>query len=184
MKAACVLASILLLGVALAAHANDFYIDPVNGSDAGDGSASNPWRSLQALFDDGLIETQDWPDYPYQDGMQLVTINAAAATPSQVRNFMISSSSDAIAMSRPHRGEAGCETHAGHGMHGQRQAEESLLGRDNARRDGSASGESPAPRWESSRCLRVHCRGTADAASDLHSSSDSPAGWPASFGRS
>jgi len=78
MKAACVLASILLLGVALAAHANDFYIDPVNGSDAGDGSASNPWRSLQALFDDGLIETQDWPDYPYQDGMQLVTINAGA----------------------------------------------------------------------------------------------------------
>ena len=78
MKTARALALILLLGTAFAAHADDFYIDPVNGSDAGDGSATNPWRSLQALFDDGLIETQDWPDYPYQDGMQLVTINAGA----------------------------------------------------------------------------------------------------------
>ena len=78
MKTARPLALILLLGVAFAARADDFYIDPVNGSDAGDGSATNPWRSLQALFDDGLIETQDWPDYPYQDGMQLVTVNAGA----------------------------------------------------------------------------------------------------------
>src|SRR6476469_2176744 len=78
MKTARALALILLLGAAFAAHAGDFYIDPVNGSDAGDGSATNPWRSLQALFDDGLIETQDWPDYPYQDGMQLVTVNAGA----------------------------------------------------------------------------------------------------------
>ncbi|HEX5123645.1 MAG TPA: hypothetical protein VFV97_10410, partial [Rhodanobacteraceae bacterium] len=78
MKTARTLLPVLLLGTAIAAHANEFYIDPVAGSDAGDGSAANPWRSLQALFDDGLIETQDWPAYPYQDGMQLVTINAGA----------------------------------------------------------------------------------------------------------
>jgi len=71
-------AAILLLCTALTARATDFYVDPVNGSDAGDGSASDPWLSLQTVFDDGLIETQDWPDYPYADGMQLVTVNAGA----------------------------------------------------------------------------------------------------------
>src|SRR5262249_53561926 len=72
------LVSVLLCCTALGARASDFYVDPVNGSDAGDGSAANPWRSLQSLFDDGLIETQDWPDYPYEDGMQLVPVNDGA----------------------------------------------------------------------------------------------------------
>jgi hypothetical protein len=70
--------ALLVLVVAVTAHANEFYIDPVDGSDAGDGSAANPWRSLEAVFDDGLIETRDWPDFPYEDGMQLVTVNAGA----------------------------------------------------------------------------------------------------------
>ncbi len=33
-----------------------FYIDPVNGSDDGDGSDSHPWRTLQQVIEDGLIE--------------------------------------------------------------------------------------------------------------------------------
>jgi len=68
----------LLLVAAAHARANDFYIDPVNGSDGGDGSASNPWHSLQAVFDAGLIETQDWPSYPYEPDMQLVVVNPGA----------------------------------------------------------------------------------------------------------
>ena len=68
-----------LLGCAAArVYAADFYIDPINGSDSGDGSATNPWQSLQAVFDAGLIETQDWPSYPYAPGMQLVVVNAGA----------------------------------------------------------------------------------------------------------
>ncbi len=70
--------AVLLVCALARASAADFYIDPVNGSDAGDGSADDPWQSLAAVFDDGLIQTQDWPDYPYQDGMQLVTVNAGA----------------------------------------------------------------------------------------------------------
>jgi hypothetical protein len=62
MKGACTRASILLLYAAFGANANDFYIDPVDGSDAGDGSAAHPWRSLEAVFDAGLVETRDWPD--------------------------------------------------------------------------------------------------------------------------
>lgn len=73
-----VLAAILLLADAAPAIANDFYIDPVNGSDTGDGSAANPWRSLEAVFADGLIETRDWPSYPYQPGMSLVVVNPGA----------------------------------------------------------------------------------------------------------
>jgi hypothetical protein len=35
---------------------NTFYIDPVNGSSEGDGSASNPWKTLQEVIETGLIE--------------------------------------------------------------------------------------------------------------------------------
>lgn len=35
---------------------NTFYIDPVNGADDGDGSAGRPWRTLQQVIADGLIE--------------------------------------------------------------------------------------------------------------------------------
>lgn len=34
-----------------------YYIDPVNGSADGDGSAENPWRTLQEVIENGLIET-------------------------------------------------------------------------------------------------------------------------------
>jgi len=68
----------ILLCTAPFAAANEFYVDPDHGSDAGDGSAAQPWRSLQAVFDDGLVETRDWPSYPYVPGMTLVTVNAGA----------------------------------------------------------------------------------------------------------
>ncbi len=70
--------TLLLLAAALPAAANSFYIDPVAGSDGGDGSATAPWRSLQAVFDAGLVETRDWPSYPYDPGMQLVVVNPGA----------------------------------------------------------------------------------------------------------
>ena len=64
--------------VTRAVTAADFYVDPDHGSAAGDGSAAHPWRSLQTVFDDGLVETRDWPSYPYVPGMTLVTVNAGA----------------------------------------------------------------------------------------------------------
>ncbi len=36
---------------------NTYYIDPEKGSADGDGSAQNPWRTLQEVIDKGLIET-------------------------------------------------------------------------------------------------------------------------------
>lgn len=39
-----------------AVSGNTFYIDPENGSDGGDGSATNPWRTLQQVIADGLIQ--------------------------------------------------------------------------------------------------------------------------------
>ena len=68
----------LLLLLSLPATASTFHIDPINGSDNGDGSAAQPWRSLQTVLATGLVETRNWPSYPYQAGMQLVTINAGA----------------------------------------------------------------------------------------------------------
>lgn len=68
-----------LLLAAAGAQAASFHIDPVAGSNtSGDGSAANPWRSLAHVFDAGLIETRNWPNYPYASGMNLVTINAGA----------------------------------------------------------------------------------------------------------
>jgi hypothetical protein len=69
----------LLLGVAApASWAADFYVDPVAGSSAGDGSAASPWRTLQAVLDADLIETRDWESLPYEPGRGLVTVNAGA----------------------------------------------------------------------------------------------------------
>jgi len=64
----------LLLCVAPPALAADFYVDPVNGSDAGSGSAANPWRTLQVVVETG-IETRNWESLPYQPGLNLVTVN-------------------------------------------------------------------------------------------------------------
>lgn len=59
--------------------ATDFYIDPINGSQSGDGSAEYSWLTLQQVIDDGLIETRDWQSKPPVIGeTPLITINAGA----------------------------------------------------------------------------------------------------------
>ena len=77
------LARILLLCVglcliALQAHAREFYVDPVTGSAAGDGSASRPWRTIQEVFDAGLVESRQWAQLPYTQQSELVPRNAGA----------------------------------------------------------------------------------------------------------
>lgn len=67
-----------LLCAALPAAAASFYIDPLNGSDSGDGSAAHPWGSLQAVLESGKIETRNWPSYPYATGMSLVPVSPGA----------------------------------------------------------------------------------------------------------
>ena len=73
-----ILLAILLLCTALPAAAKSFYIDPVAGSDTGDGSAAQPWRSLQTVLDGGLVATSNWPNYPYTPTMTLVAVNPGA----------------------------------------------------------------------------------------------------------
>jgi hypothetical protein len=58
----------LLLLLASSAGATDFYVDPVNGSDSGNGTDTNPWRTLQAVIEARLIETQSWESLPYEAG--------------------------------------------------------------------------------------------------------------------
>ncbi len=55
----------------------EFYVDPVNGSDAGDGSSLHPWKNLQNVMNT-LVETQTWPSLPYKEGEKLVPANAGA----------------------------------------------------------------------------------------------------------
>jgi len=69
---------ILLLFVTLPAIGRDFYVDPISGSNAGDGSAAQPWKTLQAVVEANLIETRDWSALPYTPARTLVPVHAGA----------------------------------------------------------------------------------------------------------
>ena len=56
--------------------AGTFYVDPINGSMAGDGSAANPWSTLQGVLTNNLIESRKPAILPY-DG-SLTAINPGA----------------------------------------------------------------------------------------------------------
>jgi hypothetical protein len=56
---------------------NTYYVDPVNGSDDGDGSAQNPWRTLQQVIEDGLIEYYQRAE-PYNPESALTVVNEGA----------------------------------------------------------------------------------------------------------
>ncbi len=70
------LAIVLLAAAPL--HAAEFFVDPQRGDPAGDGSADRPWRSLQGVFDKGLVESRQWDALPYQDESKLVPRDAGA----------------------------------------------------------------------------------------------------------
>jgi len=64
--------------VTVQVKAGEFYVDPVNGRPEGDGSASHPWRTIQEVFDAGLVESQQWDKLPYSEQSKLVVRNAGA----------------------------------------------------------------------------------------------------------
>jgi parallel beta-helix repeat protein len=55
-----------------------FYLDPVNGNNDNNGSAANPWGSLQSLVEDGMIETRAYTNLPYDGTNALVVKNPGA----------------------------------------------------------------------------------------------------------
>jgi parallel beta-helix repeat protein len=61
------------------AEAAEFYVDPVNGSPAGDGSAGRPWRTIQEVFDAELVESQQWDKLPYTAQSKLVVRNSGTS---------------------------------------------------------------------------------------------------------
>jgi len=64
--------------LATPAAAAEFWVDPVNGSPSGDGSAGAPWQTLQQVVEDGLIETRHWDTLPYEPGHGFVTVHPGA----------------------------------------------------------------------------------------------------------
>lgn len=60
------------------AFAADYYIDRVNGSDTNDGSSTRPWKSLDRLFKNGSIESNEWDHLPYNEQARLVPKNQGA----------------------------------------------------------------------------------------------------------
>lgn len=57
---------------------NTFYLDPINGSIANDGSAENPWSTLAAAISAGLIETRAYANLPYNGDNPLEITNPGA----------------------------------------------------------------------------------------------------------
>jgi hypothetical protein len=68
----------LLLLVTSSLQAAEFFVDPQRGDAANDGSAAKPWRSLQEVFDQNLIESQAWAALPYKSDSRLAPKNAGA----------------------------------------------------------------------------------------------------------
>ena len=59
-------------------YSNTFYIDPVNGSNSGDGLFSNPWKTLEEVINANLIESKSYV-IPYDpNNPKLVIKNAGA----------------------------------------------------------------------------------------------------------
>lgn len=67
-----------LFVAAATARGTNFYVDPERGDPANDGSSDKPWRSLQDVFDKGLVETQAWESLPYRESSRLVPKNPGA----------------------------------------------------------------------------------------------------------
>ena len=59
------------------AVAKTFYIDPATGNASNDGSQASPWRTLQEVIENGLIESQRW-NRPYTPGGGKVMHNVGA----------------------------------------------------------------------------------------------------------
>ena len=73
-----VLVCIALTSIGAGAGAAEFCVDPVSGSPGGDGSVERPWRTIQEVFDGGLVESQQWDHLPHTDRSKLVVRNAGA----------------------------------------------------------------------------------------------------------
>ena len=58
--------------------AKTFYIDPQIGNIRNDGSAANPWKTLQEVIDSNKINTREAAAYPYVEGQPLKEKNADA----------------------------------------------------------------------------------------------------------
>ncbi len=77
----CRVSLMTLIFVGLTAQdvfAAEFYVDPVSGSAAGDGSATSPWRTIEEVVEAGLVESQEWEALPYEAGASLVPKNQGA----------------------------------------------------------------------------------------------------------
>ncbi|MDA3863428.1 MAG: right-handed parallel beta-helix repeat-containing protein, partial [Deltaproteobacteria bacterium] len=54
---------------------NTFYVDPVNGSNDGDGSLENPWKDLQEVINT-KVATLKYEELPWTESGELVSVNS------------------------------------------------------------------------------------------------------------
>jgi parallel beta-helix repeat protein len=69
---------IIILSFALHLRAATFYVDPAAGSNANNGTADRPWKTLQQVIDSNKVNTRQPVNYPYIWGQPLQEKNAGA----------------------------------------------------------------------------------------------------------
>ncbi|MEM6793083.1 MAG: choice-of-anchor Q domain-containing protein [Acidobacteriota bacterium] len=74
-----ILGSLALTAQPAHAGSQEFFIDPLLGSPQGDGSAQNPWQTLEQVWADGLIEDYIWSSLPYEEGVSTLEIRREGA---------------------------------------------------------------------------------------------------------
>jgi len=75
----CLVLAVLLAGVhAVNLRAATYYVDPIAGDPNNDGSFENPWKTLQEVFDNELIETQVYETNPPGPNTPFVIKNSGA----------------------------------------------------------------------------------------------------------
>ncbi len=67
-----------LIALPQSSGAAEFYVDPLHGDMNNDGTAQRPWRSIQAVLDQGLVAGRQWAELPYRNGAKLVPKNEGA----------------------------------------------------------------------------------------------------------
>lgn len=64
--------------ISVSVKSQKFYIDPLNGSADGNGSFDHPWKTLQEVIEQNLIESYEPVNYPYDGTGELKLKNVAA----------------------------------------------------------------------------------------------------------
>jgi parallel beta-helix repeat protein len=95
----------ILICLVIQSFATSFYVDPVNGSNSGDGSPLKPWATAADVFMANLIESQEGASYPHKEGNALNVKNSGAPVKAGDTLLLLSGYHGELSISRYYNSE-------------------------------------------------------------------------------